>query len=334
MLRIETSTTTLLGWSTDIFSIDWKDRATRPHTVLVFLPGNPGLVEWYIPMFRDLIQILGPGYCARGVANAGHSLDEGRVDPERSVGSTDVAWTVEGQGLHKAAYMDYLCQEEFPEHMGAKFVIASHSFGSQTTHRLLVHRPDLRDRTELVLYMMPFIRMKMDWMDQTPLDFLSARPRIASGIVSATTQVFRALPSSVVDFMFKSKVEDVTGREVAVKIAKMPAFGRNFITLGLDECTNIPEAIDIYALQHIGEKCPLVMLYASSDRWAPTFHMKDMQSLKDKGLIPSSVTWEYIPELLHGFIIHPHQVTVVVDFCARAIRKYCEGETPRPISRL
>jgi hypothetical protein len=56
---------TILGWPWDTFSVDFRAAADTgkghglqnfPHTVLlVFISGNPGLVEWYLPMFVQLV---------------------------------------------------------------------------------------------------------------------------------------------------------------------------------------------------------------------------------------------------------------------------------------
>jgi peroxiredoxin len=80
--------------------------AEFPHTVLVFIPGSPGLVEWYLPMFVQLVETLGPGFAARGVSNAGHSTVDSHLNVEQWKDSTDrdatIPWTVDGQSTTSA----------------------------------------------------------------------------------------------------------------------------------------------------------------------------------------------------------------------------------------
>ena len=128
----------LLGWPSDVISIDPKPnhrrRHPRPspvHTVLFWVPGNPGQHDWYNSGFMDVLSGLGQGYAVRSVSHAGHgflgksnrdhdgSNDNFITDVEdhchlrgKKHGSGSVSpivpWTVEGQVLHKIAYFDRL----------------------------------------------------------------------------------------------------------------------------------------------------------------------------------------------------------------------------------
>lgn len=50
-IRVEDRVRTVLGWPTDTVEIDYvgpnnTTKQEQPHTVIVFFPGNPGLVGW------------------------------------------------------------------------------------------------------------------------------------------------------------------------------------------------------------------------------------------------------------------------------------------------
>ena len=50
-IRVQEKVRTILNWPTDTVEIDYIDpkdstRVERPHTILIFFPGNPGLVGW------------------------------------------------------------------------------------------------------------------------------------------------------------------------------------------------------------------------------------------------------------------------------------------------
>ena len=80
----------------------------KPKVILVFIPGNPGLIEWYSDTLMKIVQRLGPSYAARGISYAGHGISDdvvgSKYEHNRSVKSDNsclrdmsVPWTIEGQ---------------------------------------------------------------------------------------------------------------------------------------------------------------------------------------------------------------------------------------------
>jgi pimeloyl-ACP methyl ester carboxylesterase len=204
-LRVRTGTSLLLSWPSNHFAIDFiiKDRCNHtivviPHTVLVFIPGNPGLIEWYMDCFRQMVARLGPGFAARGVSNAGHGLTEEIVNVADTSNNKDrstcIPWTVDGQVLHnKIAYMDLVENEFSDERLKYRtmdtseerntnrctmpqYIFVSHSIGAHFTQRLCMLRLDILRRTKLLIHLTPFIRMKAPSSKQALLDFLASHP--------------------------------------------------------------------------------------------------------------------------------------------------------------
>ena len=328
-VRVKTLTPTILGWPTESFSIDLCSSATEkpvsPHTILVFIPGNPGLMEWYIPMFQALVQRLGAGFCARGAANAGHSLDSKHVNIASAADSPhqskDIPWTVDGQSLHKAAYVDSIL-EEFSEVTKPDLVFVAHSIGTHFTYRMLLCRPDIMAQTKLVLALTPFIRMKAPWCNQAFLDFGASRPETIIKFHEGLSQGAACLPFWLIKILMK-KVTDPHGREIAAQLVRQPNFMRNFFLLGLEEIRDVPETVDVSIFHYL--TCKTAMLFAGNDQWAPEFHAADLKTLQQKSLIPENVTITHRPELLHDFVSHPKQVPVVVEFCLENIRRCLDG---------
>ena len=130
----------VVGWMTDVISIDPTPkynphhsdfRPSSGHTILFWIPGNPGQHDWYISDFMDVLSKLGEGYAVRTVSHAGHGLFgkmNGEYADDGAYSITDVEkycrfggennqtksvsplvpWTVDGQVLHKIAYIDQL----------------------------------------------------------------------------------------------------------------------------------------------------------------------------------------------------------------------------------
>lgn len=262
-LRVTREVRTVLGWPSDTFAIDYH--ATRdahtpefPHTVLVFVPGNPGLTEWYVPMFTELVQRLGPGFAARGIANAGHSTHDSHVDVEQWKDEPDreacVPWTIDGQAYHKAAYTGNVMDEldalkkrlALPDSIESpRFIVVAHSIGVHFAQRMFMLRPIILHRTCLLISLMPFMRMKAPKLQQRLLDFVAGRPEQTIRVHAGAMHILKRLPFQWVDRMMRSTMPDAKGRKVAVELLRQPAFARNFFTLGLEEIREVPEECDV-----------------------------------------------------------------------------------------
>lgn len=256
------SVLSVLDVASDSFSVDWQVSQTRQsrtdpprpscavHTVLLFIPGNPGLIDWYSQFFERLVRHLGPGFCARGVANASHSLDESRIRCPHSSQNRAISWTVPGQVWHKATYIDRVLQDLEPKtgsgsSLSVRLIFISHSIGAHLTTRLLILRPDLLKRTRLLLNLMPFVRMDAPFPFQFLFDLGASRPALTIAVTSNLMRVIRAMPESIVQWIMKPKLRDVASREIGVRLLRQPDYAANFFALGSEEIRDVPEVFDV-----------------------------------------------------------------------------------------
>ena len=74
----------IASWPTDTVAVEYihLDTTTTttttspqkpPHTILIFVPGNPGCIGWYTPNLIELVTRFGHGFAARGASYASHS---------------------------------------------------------------------------------------------------------------------------------------------------------------------------------------------------------------------------------------------------------------------
>ena len=93
---------TINEWPTDSISIDFYKEETnnaiasslsahkyKPNIILLFIPGNPGLIEWYSDTLIKIVEQLGVGYAVRGISFAGHGAGDdliGSTDDHKQVG--------------------------------------------------------------------------------------------------------------------------------------------------------------------------------------------------------------------------------------------------------
>ena len=320
----------ILHFPTDTVAIDYVDEngaTCTPHTIIVFVPGNPGLVNWYVPMLKELVNRLGDGFAARGLSYAGHGVTAQIVDVQAFEGLSQrdfsVAWTIHGQVRHKIAFMDYLMQEmEVDQNKITRYIFLSHSIGSHLVQRMCILRPDILKRAILILHLMPFIRMDAPILQQIQLDMAAFRPEFTIGVAKSILELMSKLPREWVDYLMMSSVPDKDGRNVAVSLARLPKFARNFFELGAQEIRDLPQEADVSAFRILGAQCHMELLFAGGpDQWAPHFHTHDLSDLQKSGLIPKSIEWTYLEGLKHDFVVHPSMVPPVIEFCFNAIRK-------------
>jgi pimeloyl-ACP methyl ester carboxylesterase len=254
------------GLPTKAFSMDFEDTGGPifPHTVLVFIPGNPGLVDWYLRSFETILARLGPGFAARGVSNAGHAFENGLSavattddkNDDDATKATAIAHTVDGQSIHKCAYVDLLTVEfevwrtsTQTETVGRPplptWIFVSHSIGCHVIQRALMLRPDVIRRTRLLIHLTPFLRMSAPAPEQRLFDWAASNgPTVIAGITSLL-KIFKQLPRSLLNEMLKPAIGDASSREITVSLIRQPRMAANYVHLGTQEIRDVPQLFDV-----------------------------------------------------------------------------------------
>jgi hypothetical protein len=271
--RVKTDVRTIIGWPTETVHVFHSNRGAEleelPSVILVFVPGNPGCIGWYTPLLIELVTKLGSGFAARGLSYAGHSGSDDLTNVEQwynnksSERDSAIPWTIEGQVRHKIAFIDTVLSEwnDLREKREQKkpvssssltlprFVFLAHSIGAHMVQRVCILRPDILQHTDLVVQLMPYIRMKAHRFQQKLLNLGASYPNILIGLGKTVTSLLRAMPYQTVDLLMKSTVEDQEGRDLAVRLTRQPTFTRNFFELGTEEIRDVPEDVDYFALR-------------------------------------------------------------------------------------
>lgn len=237
----------ILDWPCDTFSIEYKEKI-KTHTTIIFIPGNPGLIEWYIPMFEQIILRLGNGFSVHGISNAGHSIDPDLTNVQKWQDSSErdvsIPWTVDGQVRHKCAFVD-LVMQEYSSTSCPRLVFVAHSIGAHLTQRMCVMRPDILARCALIIYLMPFVRMKAPFFEQVLLNRFASTPELTTTTFKGISRVLSILPVKAVDFLMRRTIADDNGRQIGNGVVRQPNFIKNFFMLGLEEIRDVPQEIDV-----------------------------------------------------------------------------------------
>ena len=318
LLNIRKSEISLLGWPTDVISIEYEydaedsddylrnynekedQRTQRPHdnlvqleqpeTMVIHIPGNPGQYDWYVPDMIQLLQKLGRGaentntkakkkFSFRGISHAGHGLFSssnssgnnkteigGRITnvaeyaKRTPSADSDIPWTVNGQILHKCAFIDHLlrCHESKtsnnPDHSPPpppNFIFMGHSFGCYVIQQMLVLRPDILKLTKGCIYLMPFVRMNANTtLNQWKLKTISKYPRTLIRVGTTFSQLLTKFmsPQSLEQILKLSpigRIDSPEARAVTVQLLTQPTFATNFFELGTNEIRYLPSDIDV-----------------------------------------------------------------------------------------
>jgi hypothetical protein len=86
-----------------------------------------------------------------------------------------------------------------------------------------------------------------------------------------------------------------------------------------------------YIGQQFGGGCPIDLLYAGNDHWAPAFHMQQLTEFQAQTIVPGrdKICITYKPNLQHDFVSRSEQVPIVMEFCVNRIQKVVVAVTTR-----
>mmetsp|Transcript_4310 Transcript_4310/g.12158 ORF Transcript_4310/g.12158 Transcript_4310/m.12158 type:complete len:368 (-) Transcript_4310:68-1171(-) len=327
--RVRQSVQTICGWPTDTFAIDYDGSdvdSDPPHTVLLFIPGNPGCCSWYQKLLLEAVKRLGRGYAVRATSYASHGVGANIVGSESGLDndgrSNAIAWTIDGQVEHKIQWIDELLATDFNEI--PRFIFLCHSIGAHLVQRLCVIRDDILERTDLLVHLMPFIRFDpCQAHKKTILSTVAHSPNAAVHFLWTASRLASKMPKSMLDKCLKyfAGVDDNEGRKLALELVISPRMAKNFLTLGMEEIREVPERHDDESLRIIGRHCDTAMLFCGGpDHWAPHFHLEELEALRKEGKLPNNIYTEYKGDLVHDFVVHVKMVEPVVDFICRQIK--------------
>lgn len=110
------------GFPTDVvsFSVAAKD-SSPSHVALVFVTGNPGAIEFFVPFLRQVWELSGRCIDVCGIAHTGHSAST----------TTDASVGLQEQVDHKVAFLrEYYSQ-------GTPVILVGHSIGAYVCLRAI-----------------------------------------------------------------------------------------------------------------------------------------------------------------------------------------------------
>ncbi|KAI8988846.1 hypothetical protein BDB01DRAFT_783347 [Pilobolus umbonatus] len=253
-------------------------------TVLFFIPGNPGLVEYYTPFLHSIHTSLNVE--VRGVSHKGHTVKY--LDNDTRVFSLD------DQIQHKVDCLDQMIEEYGPE---VNYILMGHSIGSYICTEVLRRRP--QSNITRVIALFPTLRD----IALTPNGVNITR------LVNGVSPSLFGYAGTFISYMIPSVrqwiVKLLTGQsypglEVTSHQLMHSSVLKNVVTMARDEMNTVKALDHEFYQQHISK---YIIYYSENDQWAPRDHYEYMVTHFPTGNIYSCT--EMIP---HAFCLEPSHV--------------------------
>ncbi|KAF9979376.1 hypothetical protein BGZ73_000070 [Actinomortierella ambigua] len=235
----------------------------KPRTVLFMIPGNPGLIDYYIPFLQTVHDTCQGPLDIFGASHLGHTSGAHVKDPSR-------LYTLQEQVDNKIAIFDAL-RARYPSN--TRFIIAGHSMGAWLSLQVLKARPN--HQIERIFGLFPTVHHILDTPNGQKLKnmFKPTASSIVAGTVTALRFIFSAPP------VLNAIVRLATGQDA--EMAKVTAHDllhghivKNCLFLAGQEMATIRE-LDEDLVQKHGHK--FVFYYGKTDEWSPIEHYHDMR---------------------------------------------------------
>jgi len=210
--------------------------------VILFIPGNPGTCLFYISFLAALQQHY-PSHTIHAISYAGHGITSQTVAGSQS--DFGIADSLAGQTAHKLTYITEVIAPQ-----PRSLTLIGHSIGCYLISHLLpclsLHHPTIA--TPATYFLTPFIRMKPALLSQSvPLKIVAASPLIIPLTILSATNAALSLLSPLTTPLIATFLKHLGGitetntRTVSCALAVNKGYLRNFITLGHEEISTLPE---------------------------------------------------------------------------------------------
>ena len=296
----------VLGVETDVYRNGNFESQITPATVVLFIGGNPGTLEFYEHWLTHTHSLLSSAHNVHTLA-IGHANHHLQNPNTADISQSSTSFDLEFQIQHKIAFIKDIL---LPRYRGCgeyRIVLIGHSIGAYILLTLLARMSDLAAKTSHVLLLMPFIRWtNMPLAGRTLLSGFNALQPASHNAVAKSLQTLISLPSS----MRKVVLGSVTGFTgplldlVADRLLTMRLVG-NFLTMGSAEISSVPRDQHRIAsfLRRITEaakvtdttdpkgsppsvsrapgvwRTEVLLLYTDQDMWAPASDALVLSSL-------------------------------------------------------
>ncbi|KAI8366822.1 uncharacterized protein BYT42DRAFT_587990 [Radiomyces spectabilis] len=262
----------------------WPSRGDGKKTVLFFIPGNPGLAEYYTQFLQDIHEHSAPSLEICAVSHLGHSVGSHTVASSR-----DAVYTLQEQIEHKIDCFDQL-RKDNPG--GTQFILMGHSVGAYICAEVLKQRQQ-HDIVRLIA-LFPTLRE----IALTPNGVFISRllSKVPLSVLSGTAHMLSYISSPIREYVTGM----VTGQEghclkVTAHQLLHQSVVKNAFAMANNEMASIKELDHDFYTTHVDK---MIVYFSKVDKWAPLDHYEYM---KEK--FPNAHIHLCEEDLPHAFIL-------------------------------
>ncbi|KAJ2054054.1 Thioredoxin domain-containing protein 5, partial [Coemansia sp. S155-1] len=254
----------------------WPCKSGKARAVMLLVPGNPGLIDFYIDFCTALHSLFSDSLDIIGVSHLGHtrfSDNRGLAVKRSSVPS------LADQVANMVAVFDQIDADYRSAAQRPKMLLCGHSVGCYFSEKIVECRSDRVDRVFSLFPAVEDIAGTPRGRQLWPMFYPGVR-QLAAGLVDMLVWL---LPSAAIlglAGMSRSLSED-SARTVAEKMLHGPCIN-SILKMAADEMDEIGD-LNEELYRCLGHK--FVMYYGSNDGWVPTTHHKRMAATNTKGKI-------------------------------------------------
>ncbi|KAI8379012.1 hypothetical protein BD560DRAFT_389287 [Blakeslea trispora] len=282
----------------------WPASVNKNKTILMFIPGNPGLVEYYTSFLEGIYSsVASPSLEIIAVSHKGHVVNYNK-DEKR-------VYSLRDQIQHKIDCLDLLTKENEPD---THFVLMGHSIGAYISVDVLKERPN--HGISRIIALFPTLRE----IAATPNGVQIQRivKRLPFWLTRLGGSLLFYLPPPLRQYL----VELFTGQsdeglQVTSHQLLHPTVLQNVLNMAKDEMEAVRGLDHDFYLEHLDK---FIMYYSENDQWAPKDHHEYMTKHFPEGKI--HLCTEKIP---HAFCLESKHV----DYMAQKVASWIEEDTKK-----
>eukprot|EP00929_Paragymnodinium_shiwhaense_P075320 TRINITY_DN38501_c0_g1_i1.p1 TRINITY_DN38501_c0_g1~~TRINITY_DN38501_c0_g1_i1.p1 ORF type:complete len:330 (+),score=65.62 TRINITY_DN38501_c0_g1_i1:69-1058(+) len=290
------------GLLTDFVSFPAKQQSSSP-LLLLFLPGNPGIVDFYVDFLEALHDTLGSDAIVLGVGHPGHSIRT----------ATGTRFSLEEQIEHKLRVLEDLRVEvlQKAQHTAGpvKVILAGHSIGAYMCLKVaekLLHSRDIA--LQHVFGLCPTLtRMAESPNGQKLSGYLGSS--VYLNLAGSTTWMISCLPTawqqSAAAWLLGDS--DATSHVDATMQLLDASCVDNVLTLAAQELRDVcgTEGVEA-AMTALADRACLI--FSSKDEWVPQPFFDELRL----AFATSRFIWETDSKVEHAFELSEHATRLMV----------------------
>ncbi|KAM0789049.1 hypothetical protein ACM66B_003112 [Microbotryomycetes sp. NB124-2] len=288
-----------------------------PSTIVLFVPGNPGLVGYYTLFLSRIHQDLGPkDTSVYAVGHLGHSpAHEVRRWTSRG------AATLDEQVQHKIDFVDSLTKEYDIglEQGNTKLVLIGHSIGSWISMQVLKARPDIVHSVIGLFPTISHMALTQNGQRLAPLFKQAVLPPLALGttLLSFVPQTILARIVSVL----AGQAESPESAKTTAALVASPGTVVSALAMAADEMGQVTE-LDRELLQNYGNRLFFYWADGDSDHWVRDSSVLEIEQVLDEaGHAKDGKRWRCARGMKHAFVLRDDHADELAGLVSEWIEK-------------